>query len=83
MASAAQDSNEMQAHGAGDNSAGVAVILDGGAAVEVAVIDCGREPRVGMRFEHGGRVWEITREKDHARGWVARPVRGAAQRPVR
>jgi len=80
MASAARDPNELRARRAGDIGAGVAMILDGGTSVRVAVIDCGCDPHVGMRFEHGGRIWEITRPKDHTRGWVARPVRGAVRR---
>ena len=80
MASAARDPNELLAQRAEETGAGVAVILDSGTSVQVAVIDCGGKPRVEMRFEHGGRIWEITRAKDHTRGWVARPVRGAARR---
>jgi len=79
MAAAARDSNQMGAQHAGGGDAGVPVILDGGTHVEVAAIDCGRELRVGMRFEHGGRIWEITHAKDVMRGWVARPVRARAR----
>ena len=83
MASAAREPNELCAQRAGDIGAGGAVILDSGTTVEVAVIDCGRPLRVGMRFEHGGRLWEITRAKDHERGWVARPARGGVLRTSR
>lgn len=80
MASAARDSNEMGARRPDGTGAGVPVILDGGTSVQVAAIDCGRELRVGMRFEHGGRIWEITDAKDLMRGWVARPRRARVGR---
>ncbi len=51
------------------------VILDSGATARVAAINPPRAPFVGMRFVHGGTVWEIIRAKDHVRGWVARPAR--------
>ena len=83
MASAAGDPNGLRTQRAGGAGTGVAVILDSGTMVEVAVIDCGGQPRVGMRFEHGGRIWEMTREQDHTRGWVARLVRGGMQHSSR
>jgi hypothetical protein len=53
----------------------IPVILDSGTAARVAAINPPRAPFVGMRFFHGGTVWQIVRAKDHVRGWVARPAR--------
>ncbi len=50
------------------------MILDRGDAARVAAIDLQYPPYVGMRFEHGGTVWEVTRAQDHVRGWVAEPL---------
>ena len=74
MASAVREPQGLRAGRAGAKGATVPVILDSGRSVRVVAIDVERAPWVGMRFEHGGRVWEITRAKDYARGWVARPV---------
>jgi hypothetical protein len=50
------------------------MILDSGDAARVAAIGFKWAPQVGMRFEFDGTTWEVTRAKDHVRGWVARPV---------
>jgi len=50
------------------------MILDGGDAARVAAVDLRRAPCLGMRFELDGTTWEVTRVKDHVRGWVATPV---------
>ena len=52
----------------------VPMILDSGDAAHVAAIAICCAPRVGMRFELDGTTWEVTRAKDHSRGWVARPA---------
>ena len=63
----------------------VPVILDSGDAARVAAIDRQGVPFVGMRFEHGGTVWKVTRAKDYLRGWVAMPVSvpGGSAAPAR
>jgi len=53
----------------------VPIIADGGDAASVVLVGFARQPRVGDRFQLCGRDWEITREKDHVRTYVARPVR--------
>ena len=61
----------------GDHAArtvAVPMILDGGDAARVAVINCGCAPFVGMRFMHERAMWEVTRAQDHLRGWVAQPA---------
>jgi hypothetical protein len=50
------------------------MILDGGDAARVAAIEFHCAPCLGMRFQFDGTAWEVTRAKDHVRGWVARPV---------
>jgi hypothetical protein len=52
----------------------VPIILDSGDAARVAALHPQGALFVGMRFEHEGRVWEITHAKDDLRGWVAHPV---------
>ncbi len=51
-----------------------AVILDGGDTVRVALIRFPAPPEVGDLLTFEGRAYEIVRAKDHARGFVARPV---------
>ena len=52
----------------------VPIILDGGDRARVATVELYCAPFVGLRFELDGTTWEVTRAKDHVRGWVARPV---------
>ncbi len=52
----------------------VPVIADDGLEAGVVVVRFSGPPRRGDRFEHGGRTWEIVREQDHLRGYVARPI---------
>ncbi len=80
MASAVRQADDGVARLATTAAGGVPVILDGGASVRVAAIDVGRPLRVGLRFEFEGAMWEIARENDHARGWVARPARTYGRR---
>ncbi len=79
MASAVKKTEGIGAPGNWRKGKSVPIILDGGASVLVAAIEFGVKPRVGLRFDHDGGVWEITRAQDHARGWVARPVRARAR----
>ncbi len=79
MASAAKNAEGLGAPGDWTKGKGVPVILDGGTSVRVAAIEFDAEPCVGLRFDHDGAMWEITRAQDHARGWVARPVRARAR----
>ncbi len=50
------------------------VIIDGGDAVRIALVRLPAEAWVGARFTLDGGTFEIVRAKDHARGWVARPL---------
>lgn len=77
MASAAQYVRRERAGRVVSAGEAVPVILDGGGGATVALIDLESCPYLGMRFEHGGTVWEVTHAKDHLRGWVARPAAGA------
>jgi hypothetical protein len=55
------------------------MILDRGEGATVAAVELPCLPYVGMRFEHGGMLWEITRAKDLLRGWVARAAKRGAR----
>jgi hypothetical protein len=63
-----------QFHGYHTAAAIVPMILDGGDAARVASINLQYAPYVGIRFEYGGTLWEVTRAQDHVRGWVAEPL---------
>lgn len=52
----------------------VPIILDRGDVAMVGVVHLKRTPYLGMRFEYGGTVWEVTHAEDHVRGWVAEPL---------
>lgn len=75
MASAAQQLECKSDSRSGHGRLLVPVIADRGDAAAVVLVEFSRLPRVGDRFQQGGRDWEITRDKDHARTFVARPVR--------
>ncbi len=79
MASTAQDVRRERAGRVVSTGEVVPVILDGGGGATVALIDLETRPDLGMRFEHGGTLWEVTHAKDHLRGWVARPAAGAGR----
>jgi hypothetical protein len=50
------------------------VIVDEGERAWVALVSFVHPPALGDRFSFGGRAWEIVREKDLLRGYVARPA---------
>ncbi len=50
------------------------VIADDGEQAWVAIVPFIHPPAVGDRFTFRGRAWEIVREKDLTRGYVAHPV---------
>ena len=76
MAPAGPDMRRLQGDRAARAGMTVPMILDRGDAARVAAIDLQCVPYVGMRFEYGGTVWEVTRAQDHVRGWVAEPLPG-------
>jgi len=53
----------------------VAVIADWGDGASVVLVAFARSPLVGDRFQLHGCDWEITRDRDHVRTYVARRVR--------
>ena len=74
MASAVQEVWRLRSCRAASTGLTVPMILDSGDAARVAAIDFQCAPHVGMRFELDATTWEVTRAKDHVRGWVAQPV---------
>ncbi len=57
----------------------IPVIIDGGEAVRIALVRFPADPEVGTRFTFEGGAFEIVRAKDHARGFVARPLAQRAE----
>ena len=53
----------------------VPIIADWGKAAAVVMVGFTKSPRLGDSFRFQGRDWVITRARDHARTYVARPVR--------
>jgi len=74
MASAVQEVWRFQESCSACMGMTVPMILDSGDTARVATIAFQCVPRMGMRFELDGTTWEVTRVKDHVRGWVAQPV---------
>ena len=54
------------------------VIVDAGDAVRIVLVRFPAAPTVGDRFSFDGGTFEVVRTKDHARGFVARPVAAPA-----
>jgi len=52
----------------------IQVILDHGDQAQVVTVRLSRTPQVGDRFRLQGCAWEIVRDRDLLRGYVARPV---------
>ncbi len=74
MAPAGPDVRQFQGYRIAGADVTVPMILDRGDAAGVASIDLQYAPYVGMRFDYGGTLWEVTRAQDHVRGWVAEPL---------
>ncbi|HVN33060.1 MAG TPA: hypothetical protein VMT45_13850 [Thermoanaerobaculaceae bacterium] len=54
------------------------VIIDDGTVVRVVLVRFQAPPEVGDLFTFEGTMLEVVRAKDHARGFVARPVSNRA-----
>jgi hypothetical protein len=52
----------------------IPVILDFGDQARVVTVRLSRTPQMGDRFEFQGCLWEIVRDRDLLRGYVARVV---------
>ena len=58
----------------GHGAHAVPVIADRGDEAWVVLVHFPQPPRVGDRFTFARLTWQLVREKDHTRGFVARPV---------
>jgi hypothetical protein len=76
MATRMQEFERRRAGGGSSAGTIVPIILDGGEGARVIAIELAYRPFVGMRFEYGGMLWQITHAKDALRGWVARAAEG-------
>ncbi len=59
---------------AGWQAATIPVILDCGDQARVVTLRLSRTPQIGDRFQFQGCVWEIVRDRDLLRGYVAKVV---------
>ena len=75
MGSVAHELNSQVCPQVGHGGLLVPIIADWGKAAAVVMVEFARSPRVGDSFRFEGRDWVITRARDHARTYVARPVR--------
>jgi hypothetical protein len=75
MGSVAHEVNSQVCLQVGQGGLVVPIIADWGKAAAVVMVGFARSPRLGDSFRFQGRDWVITRARDHARTYVARPVR--------
>jgi hypothetical protein len=78
MATVAQQLSRSKAAKSTRDTVLVPVIADGGGGVRIVMARFPHPPHLGDRFTLGTLVWEIVREGDHTRGYVARPVHHGA-----
>ena len=75
MSSAAAEVRSSGCNSVGHGPFFAPVIADRGAEALIVLVHFPAPPRVGTRFELGGRTWMIVHAKDVLRGFVARPLR--------
>ncbi len=75
MGSVAREISNPVQHQVGQGQSLVPIIADWGETAAVVVLPFARLPRVGDSFRFRGCDWVITRDRDHARTYVARPIR--------
>lgn len=68
---------------AGSGAYAVPVIADRGDDAWVVLVRFPAAPRVGDRFSFDSITWELVRDRDHARGYVARPAGRRTDRRAR
>ncbi len=78
MASTALRTASLASPAMGHAPSPVPIILDCGDCAKVVSVMFARPPQVGDRFEFEGSGWEIVRDRDLLRGYVARAVRSGA-----